>query len=696
MSLWNQPGANNFWKSETNDEKGLKQRMEDTYAQSITINQSFWTEADLDARFKAGDQTLWDDVYGSIPASRRRTFNFNRIRRICNMITGYQRQHRKTTVTTPIENSDDKTAEEFTKVLMWAMQKDDTLNTISEAFDGAITTGMNLLSVWMDYRSDPINGDIKVDNVSYNGYLIDPFFKKSDLSDCNFIWTRKWLTKSQIKALLPDHKGDIDKLYANANRDGKFQFMPESYNYGMQDLLTYDEYWYRDYREQQLLVDLETGETMEWRGEDEDLKRFLKAYPQLTMIKNEIQTCKLGIVVQGQVMYDGPNPMGIDSYPFVPVLGYYDPQIPYFPWRVQGVVRGLRDSQFLYNRRKVIELDILESQINSGWKYKENALVNSDDVFLSGQGKGLALKTEAQMSDVERIQAPQIPPSMIELSKILGDEIQQISGVNEELLGSAQDDKAGILSMLRQGAGLTTLQILFDQLDNAQKLLGRISIDLIQANFSPGKIARIIGEKPSAQFYNKAFGKYDAAIEEGVNTSTQRQLKFSSLLQFVESLKAIQVPVPPEVIKQLYEVSPVDNIEEVMESIAQQEKQQRELSVMQMQISIEEQKAKIKDLEAKAEANMGLGLERASRVQENRALAIERLSESEKDKELGTLHKIEAMKELESMDLAHLEKLLQLNEYIKNSESSKEIEEEIAVKTPNVEEMAVVAKGEKE
>ena len=34
------------------------------------------------------------------------------------------------------------------------------------------------------------------------------------------------------------------------------------------------------------------------------------------------------------------------------------------------------------------------------------------------------------------------------------------------------DEKAGILAMLRQGVGLTTLQRLFDQLDRSQKLLG--------------------------------------------------------------------------------------------------------------------------------------------------------------------------------------------------------------------------------
>jgi len=677
-----------FYSYQTENDKDVKLMMENAYANSITINQSFWSEADIDSRFKAGDQTLWNDIYGNLPAFRRRVFNFNRIRRVCNMITGYQRRNRKSSIAVPIENPDDLTADQFSKIMLWSMNRDNTLETISQAFDGAVTTGMNLLSVWMDYREDPINGDICVDNVSYNGYLIDPFFKKHDLSDCNYVWTRKWLTKTQIKALLPDRKSEIDKLYARGNRDGKFQFMPEAYNYGMKELLTYDEYWYRDYRTQKLLVDVQTGETMEWTGKDDDLDLFLSRFPEITVIDNEIQTTKLAIVVQGVVMYHGPNPMGIDPYPFVPVLGYYDPQIPYFPWRIQGVVRGLRDSQYLYNRRKVIELDILESQINSGWKYKADSLVNPKDVFLQGQGRGLALKQDAQMTDAEQIQPPSVPPSMIELSKILGEEIQQISGVNEELLGSAEDDKAGILSMLRQGAGLTTLQTLFDQLDYSQKTLGRLFLQLIQTNFSPGKIKRIIGEEPSPQFYSKAFGKYDVSIEEGNNTSTQRQMMFQQLI----ALRELGLPIPNDI---LIEASTLQNKKELVEAIDLQESQQQELQQMQLQAAMAEQEAKTKDLHARAEANAGLGLERASRVQENRALAVERLAESEKDRDLGTLHKVKAMKELEGMDLDQIEKLLRLADYIESQQSGEARKEETQVETPNIEELAVMAEGEK-
>lgn len=637
-------------------------RMEAFYAESITINQSFWGEADTDTRFEAGDQTLWNDLYGNLPANRRRQFNFNRIRRVINMIGGHQRRNRKSTIVTPIENGDSQTADQLSKVLMWINQQEGVLETISESFHGALVTGMNLLHVWVDYRSDPVSGNIRLDNCSYNSFLIDPYFRKPDLSDCNAIWKRSFLTKRECVSLLLDHTEEILGLIGNdsgTGRDGKFQFMPESYNYGMKNLLTYDEYYYRDFRTQRVLVDNQTGETTEWRGNDEDrLKEFLRVYPQISIIEQDIPTVRLAIVVQGKVMYDGPQPMGIDNYPFIPVLGYYNPQMPYMPYRIQGVVRGLRDAQYLYNRRKVIELDILESQINSGWKYKENALVNPKDVFLSGQGRGLALKDEAQMTDVEQIMPPGIQPSMMALSESLAAEISQISGVNEELLGSALDDKAGILSMLRQGAGLTTLQNLFDQLDRSQKLLGKIFIDLIQANFTPGKVKKILEtEEPTAQFYNKTFGRYDATIEEGLNTTTQRQMQFAQLLQ----LREVGVQIPDDI---LLESATVQEKKKLTEAVARNKKAQEQIQQLQLQAAMQEQQAKTQLAQAQAQANQGLGLERLSRIQENQALAVERRAEAIKDQDQALLNLVKALKEVESVDLDHIEKLLSLSHLV--------------------------------
>lgn len=650
------------------NDHGILKFMDTIYSKNITINQTFWSEASLDSRFAAGDQTLWNDIYGNLPAFRKRQFNFNRIRRVVNMITGYQRQHRKSTIVSPIESSNDETADQFSKLMFHINGYGGVLNTISDAFQGAVTTGMNLLSTWIDYNNDPVNGDIRVDNVGYNAYLIDPFFKKMDLSDCNNLWTRKYLSRQQVKALLPGRDSEIENFRGSGNRDGKFQFMPESYNYAIQDLLIYDELWYLDSRRQKMLVDTETGDTIEWKGNEENLGEFLGRYPEITVIESTVPTVKLAIVVQGKVMYNGPNPLGIDKYPFVPVWGYYEPNIADFPWRIQGVVRGLRDSQYLYNRRKIIELDILESQINSGYIYKENALVNPKDVFLQGQGRGLAIKADASIADVVPIQAPQVPPSMIQLSEILGREISEISGVNEELLGAADDDKAGILAQLRQGAGLTTLQILFDQLDQSQKILGGIHLDMIQKNWTPGKIEKIVGEKPTQQFYNRLFGKYDAVIEEGLNTSTQKQMQFVQLIK----LKELGLPIPTEI---LLEAATVQNKKELIDAITQQEQQASQMQQQQQQVQMQVLQAQIEDFKAKAMANEGLGVERASRVQENRALAVERIAEAEKDRDLGVLDRVKAIKELAGIDLNQLQQSLQIIEQLKNYSKQKSMEE---------------------
>src|SRR5574338_48862 len=219
----------------TGGDQPVQQMMDYYYSMAIQINQSFWSEADIDVRFKIGDQTLWNDIYGNLPSFRRRQFNFNRIRRVLNMITGYQREHRLSSIVTPQESRDQHTADQLSKVLFWANQQSYALETISEAFEGAITTGLNLMAVWLDFQDDPISGDVRVDNVSYNSYLIDPFFRKKDLSDCRFLWTRKWMQKNQAAALLPGHKDEIEKMEPNGWRDGKFQFQPEAYNYAMRN-----------------------------------------------------------------------------------------------------------------------------------------------------------------------------------------------------------------------------------------------------------------------------------------------------------------------------------------------------------------------------------------------------------------------------------------------------------------------------
>lgn len=647
----------------TEGDKSIKEMMDYFYTKSSNINQSFWTEADIDTRFKAGDQTLWNDYYGNLPAHRRKKFTFNRIRRVTNMITGHQRQNRKSTIAYPVEHDDDKASSQWSKLLFNTMKGANCDELISEAFEkGSITSGMSLLNTYIDYSKDPISGDIKVDHVPYNSFLIDPYFRKKDLSDCNFVWRRQWLTKDSIKGLVHEDVHEyIDSLQKGGGNDGRFQLMAQSYNYGVDNLLTFDEFLYKDTREAIFLVDESAGLTREWKGDDEQLEQFLGMYPQVNTMKTEVPTVKLAQCVNGETIYNGKNHLNIDRYPFIPFLGYYEPDLACFEWRVQGVVRGLRDSQFLYNRRKVIELDILESQINSGYKYKPTSLVNPKDVYMAGQGKGLALKQEADMNDVQEIMPAQVPPSMIQLSEMLGREIQEISGVNEELLGSANDDKAGILSMLRQGAGLTTLQVLFDQLDFSQKLLGETFLEIIQNNFTEGKIGRILNEEPVPEFKTKTFLNYDIRIEEGVNTATQRQMEFQQLLH----LRELGLPIPTQ---SIVKAATLQNKDELIETIQAEEQQAQQEQQMQLQQQMAVLQAQVQDLEARATASYGMGLERMSRIQENSELSVERRAQAIENISDARLNRAKTLAELQNIDINRIQQLLDIANALKMNE----------------------------
>lgn len=672
--------------------KYIRDRMENFYNDAISENEGYWAQASIDSRFMAGDQTLWNELYGVKPRTQK-PFSFNRVRRIINMISGYQRKNRKSITVAPVENGDQHTADQFTKLLFWMFRNDGTLETISDGFQGALISGINLLQMWMDYSKDPVSGDLRINNCSYNTFLMDPYFKKKDLSDCNVIWKRSYLTKNQIKTLMPRQidKEALEKATTNKMAgmyiDGfgnKFTYMPEDFfkttnNDKYNQLFAYDEFYYRDTRKKKMLMDTQTGETLEWSGKDDkdinqNLKDFLNMYPQVRVINQQVPTVKLAVVVDGNVIYDGKNLIGTDNYPFVPIIAYFNPELEAYSNRIQSVIRDLRDPQYLYNRRKNIELEMLEAQVNSGWKYKEDALVDPKSVFLSGEGRGIALKSTAQMTDVEKIVPGQIPPSVMQLSESLSAEIQQISGVNEELLGSAVDDKAGILSMLRQGAGLTTLQGLFDNLDLSMKILGKQIISVIQANFTPGKVKKILEEEPSPQFYNRAFGTYDAAVEEGVNTTTQKQMQLNQLLH----LRETGIPIPDKVI---IESLTIQNKTELLEAIEQEKQAAAQAEQAQQQAAQQLQNAQANLANARAHADMGLGDERYSRIPENRAQAISNIAEANKDDEQALLNKMKAIAELEQMDLEQLNKLVTLANALKSTE---QVEKEKLAEQTNV------------
>lgn len=635
--------------------KNLKQMKDEFYQANYTGNSALWSQSFIDMRFKVGDQSLYSWAGGNNYNQNSYRYFFNLIRRHLNMICGFQRKNRKSTITLPLHDNEDPLADDYNKVMRWCEDRDGFQEYLSEAFEGSCSTGMNLLYLYPDYTNDPISGDLFTDAVSYNNFLIDQYFRKQDFSDCNGIWRRRWTSKEGAKKLLPGYAEEINKMKPGGMKDGRFPVQAELQNIALNNLFTYDEFHYRTTREATLVIDPKTGEATEWEHEDGDeedtMERTLAQQPWLQIKKVQVSTVKLCISLGDKTVYHGPNLLNIDAYPCVPSICYYEPDVTNYAWRCMGVIRNLRDPQFLYNMRKVIELEILQSQINSGWIFPIDAVTDVKAFRQSGQGFLVPLKAGHLPNEVQRIEPAAIPQSLLELSASLSEDITKISGVNEELLGAATDDKSGILSMLRQGAGLTTLQTIFDKLDYTQRLYGKIRLQAIRKNFSKGKVRNILGHDADPRFWTSHSQKYSIAVEEGNYSTSQRQMELQQLLHF----KELGIGIAD---KSILRAAFITNKREVMADMEEQQQQQ-----MQQQQAQSEQQAKVDNAKvmgqfAKAKLDMAKEQEAYAKIHELNASAEHKEMEAD-------LNLVKLAMELEDVQFNQLKEAFDLAQAMK-------------------------------
>ena len=642
-----------FWPEESLN-VSLRQSMEKNYSDCINILQTQWYQADVDQRFYIGDQDIWGLIFPGVATYRRKVWNFNIMNPIVQAISGQQRMTRKSSAVIPVHGGMQKTADQLTKCL-YHNHKKGFYQTFSDSFElGALVQGLGFMYLFADRTKDPISPDPCWRYVDMKSCLFDPYFRKRDMSDARYWWMRTFFDREEAALLYPQFADDILKLPKGTYRDDKFYYMPEVYQIQFPNLIAFDEYWYLTNREATFLVDKDTEETQEFEGTKEQLKdvmRFFKG--KLATIKRPIPTVRRSIILNDRVVVDEPNPYGLDCYPVVPSLAYFTADTPYYAYKFRGVCRDLRDSQYLFNRLKVSNLEILDAQ-QQGLKVKKGALVTPEDALNSGHGRVLSIDPDFQMTDVEPM--PIVPPSpvMLQMEEMLKDVIYRVSGVDPASMGMDIDDKAGIISMMRQAATARNLTRLFDQADEAQILCSDLEVKFIQKNWTYGKVKQVIGEEPTPEFENKLFFKYGCKVVQTALTESQQQLELAQLLH-AQTLIPDTFPV-----EEILEAMTIQNKERIIEKIqAKQQamsKQQEAMAQMQMQQIQVDNETKL----SYAESQKGLAQERVAKIQTDMAIAEDKLRRAHEEDTSSLLNVLKALKELKGLDLDHLGKQLQI------------------------------------
>lgn len=654
------------------NETNIKLWMDNLYSKYEPIEQARWNQSNIDTLFHAGEQRFINSYFNFNPQYNFQNFHFNLIQQPVNMVSGYQRQHRKSINYTPIEGSDQQDADDLTNLMTYANNYRNILEKMSRAYELSAISGLVMIQPYLDFTDDPLNGTLDLKIWAYNEFMADPYWREPDMSDSNFVWCQSYVSKREALKYFPSQAQKIHDMSGYANREGKFYFLPENYNLARNDLLVLSNIWYQSTRKKKVLYEKKTGLMYDYMDKSQDMLKMMEVDTDkmFDIIEIEVPTWKLAVVLNEQVMFIGNNPLGFDECPLIPVFWNYDANIAQYDLRVRSLVRTMRDTQFLMNRRIILNHDISESSINTGWKRKENSIVNEEDLRYSGQGRDIVVKDGYDMTDIEKIIPNSVPPSDMELANQLADLIFKVSGVNQELMGMASDAKTGIAEMLRQGAGLVTLQKYFDQWDVAFKLLGNLEQKIIQRNWSTPKITRIIGREPSPAFQLQIFSKFDVLVSEGLNTTIQKQQQFVQMIELNEALGGI---IPPHLI---LKHATIQGLNEIIEAVEQQQKQQAEEAQHQKMLEQNLIESQMQSLTARSVSDIALSRERHGRAESNIGLFEERLSEITKNRSSALKDRVDALDKLLATTATYGEALTQKTEEDLDEMNEEQIQDE--------------------
>lgn len=653
----------------------------------------YWAPFVKDAQvytLAASGYTWSDDERKALIKEGREPLELNIMRRPLQFFSGYLRDNIKEIIYAPVEGSDQKTADQFTKLGYYIWDKGLGFPTFLDACDESMKSGISLCGLQMDYSKDFINGDIKFYKRTYNSFFLDPTFEDISLCDASFGILRDLIDKQYAKQLLPfiDPK-EIDQL-SMGYRDDKFlQYHPEFTTFSRnRNLLAYDQYYKRVTKKRKFLVDMRSSyyrDITDLPKEDIDklqfgIKRFeymRENADELGISKDEVPLVEirtvdrsfieLNVLLNGQRFYCGPDKTGIEhTFPFVPILCYFEPSIWMASQRVQGIAACNWSAQRQFNKRHMKIVDMMDSDISTGFKYLLGTVPDPQDLQQSGQNRIIGVDPEnnpAGLDAVQELRGGGANPALIQYQEVLDKLTLTLSNVNESSMGIDEGGNtqiSGRLAEVRIAQGLRGNRKIFDNIETSQQILGGLVMKALQVHYPPGKVERILAETPTEQFYEQEFEQYDAVIKEGVRSKSQRDAYYYEL---VNLKRDGIVDVPQSEIVRSLSMAGLSDLEEAMEKQDQllAEKASQESQYRQLEMEV---------LNATKEEKLGLAKERESRTVSNLALKDERESEAQQNIAQAALDRARAITEIAQMNEGRIMQVLKFVNQLEQQEAA--------------------------
>ena len=576
-------------------------------------------------QFYRGQQ--WDaaDV-SALDDQGRPALTINTILPTINSVLGEQSARRADIKFKPRSSGMQEVADLLTKVYLQISDSNKLDWMESQVFSDGLIQDRGWFDVRIDF-SDNFKGEVRITSKDPLDIIIDPDAKDYDPRTWNEVFETKWMSLDEIEEQYGQDKADKLQFISDSGStfgDDSMEYQEQRYgaipeheytgNYAHQPeearmlkSIRVIERQYYQIKDCMFYVDPVNGDERlipyDWGKKKRE--KFADEYG-LHIIKKRMRKVRWTTTADKVVLFDDWSPY--QTFTLVPYFPYFRRGRPF------GMVRNLLSPQEQLNKITSQELHIVNTTANSGWIVESGSLtgMDADDLEEHGAETGLVLEYNRGSSPPAKIAPNQIPTGLDRISQKAANNIKQISGISDSMLGTDGAEVSGIAIQAKQNRGVLMIQVPLDNLTKSRHYLAEKILQLIQQYYTEERIIQITDEsdpyKPSVStpvnvmtpegqiINNLTLGEYDVVVDTMPARDNFDEVQFAEAIE----LRRAGVPIPDDLIVEYSHLSrkaDIANRIRQMQGTAPPTEEQMQLQQFQMEAQIRQTQLEISRLE---------------------------------------------------------------------------------------------------
>ena len=553
--------------------------------------------------FYAGNQWAQEDI-DILTAQGRPPVVFNRTARTVNSVTGLEVQNRQEVNFFPRQMGSAGKSEMLTGAVKWSRDECDAEDEESEAFEDTVICGMGWTETRLDYETDP-EGVILIERFDPLEGIVDHTAKKRNCEDSRYRGRIKTYSVEEYKERFPGKEVPKGKFIGSGDEDKEIQdlspggYSPDNQTNQVEAKEVQVCQWQYYEIEKIRMVQDEAGKMTEWPEEVfKQRKAALDAakmqYTKQSMPKRVYKQCFLNA---DEILEEDECP--VNDFTLKIITGLRDRNSN--TWF--GIVRPMKDPQRWANKWLSQIQHILNTQAKSGKLLWESGAFKNPRKAKEewASPDAMAELNSGGLAKILQIQPAAYPQGVDRLLQYALEAINDVPGVNLELMGLANRDQPNVLEQSRKQAGVTILAKFFDSLRRYRKGQGRIHAEFVQQYISDGRLIRIsgqLGPQYVQLIRDPDLIKYDVVVDDAPTSTNMKEKTFGALQAILPMVLQQNIPVPPELLD--YAPLPEDLIQKWKQFI--QKKSQDPMTQKMQQLGMQAQQADVQSKQADAQA----------------------------------------------------------------------------------------------